>query len=66
QAPDYSDLYAAVSKAGEKAMQAAGMDNGKVIDLETDTTPTYGRQLTIVEQLFSNIGAIPLDVFETE
>ena len=55
---DQNDLVVSVNQYG--------MDNGKVIDLETDTTPTYGRQLTIVEQLFSNIGAIPLDVFETE
>ncbi|MEM7188907.1 MAG: outer membrane protein assembly factor BamE [Pseudomonadota bacterium] len=55
---DANDVVASVNQYG--------MDDGKVIDLETNTTPTYGRQLTIVEQLFSNIGAIPLDVFETE
>ncbi|MEM1346028.1 MAG: outer membrane protein assembly factor BamE, partial [Pseudomonadota bacterium] len=28
-----------------------GLEDGKVIDLETRTTPTYGRQLTILEQV---------------
>ena len=33
-----------------------GLEEGRVIDLETRTTPTYGRELTIVQQLFGNIG----------
>ena len=33
-----------------------GLEDGKVIDLETRTTPTHGRQVTIVEQLLGNIG----------
>lgn len=35
-----------------------GLEDGKVIDLETQITPTYGRQLTILEQAFGNIGVI--------
>lgn len=42
-----------------------GLDGGRVIDLETRTTPTYGRQLTIVEQIVSNLGAVTgSDLFE--
>lgn len=33
-----------------------GLEEGQVINLETRTTPTYGRELTIVQQLFGNIG----------
>jgi outer membrane protein assembly factor BamE (lipoprotein component of BamABCDE complex) len=42
-----------------------GLEDGRVIDLETRTTPTYGQQLTIVEQIFSNIGTFAgSEVFE--
>ena len=40
------------------------LEDGRVIDLETNTTPTYGRQLTILEQAFGNIGAITGSIFE--
>ena len=43
-----------------------GLKDGKVVDLESKTTPTYGRELTILEQLLGNIGAIPTDVFTSE
>ena len=43
-----------------------GMEDGRVIDLETRTTPTLGRELTILEQLLGNLGTIPADVFTTE
>ena len=39
-----------------------GIEDGKIIDLETDITPTYGRELTILEQAFGNIGVITEDV----
>lgn len=35
-----------------------GLEDGRVIDLRTRTTPTYGRQLTFLEQLIGNIGAV--------
>ena len=38
------------------SLDVFGMENGRVVDLQTRTTPTYGRQLTVVEQIFSNIG----------
>ena len=55
---DENDVVASVS--------AYGLEDGKIIDLETGTTPTYGREMTILEQLFFNIGTIPADVFTTE
>jgi outer membrane protein assembly factor BamE (lipoprotein component of BamABCDE complex) len=47
---DENDVLAAVNEYG--------LEDGRVVDLETKTTPTYGRQLTILEQAFSNIGVI--------
>lgn len=32
-----------------------GLEDGRVVDLVTRTTPTYGRELTVVQQLFGNI-----------
>lgn len=43
-----------------------GLEDGRVIDLATQTTPTYGRQLTILEQAFGNIGTITGSVFEDQ
>jgi outer membrane protein assembly factor BamE (lipoprotein component of BamABCDE complex) len=31
-----------------------GLEDGQVIDLVTRTTPTYGRELTVVQQLLGN------------
>ena len=33
-----------------------GMEDGRVIDLVSRTTPTSGRQLTILQQVFANVG----------
>ncbi|MEO1329892.1 MAG: outer membrane protein assembly factor BamE [Pseudomonadota bacterium] len=33
-----------------------GLEDGKVIDLVTRTTPTAGRRLTILQQIFANVG----------
>ncbi len=38
-----------------------GIEDGKVIDLITRTTPTYGREITILQQLFGNIGRVGAD-----
>lgn len=35
-----------------------GLEDGKIVDLVTATTPTYGRELTVMQQLFGNIGRI--------
>ena len=46
------------------SVQRFALEDGRVVDLETNTTPTYGRQLTILEQLFGNIGVNPGTIFE--
>jgi outer membrane protein assembly factor BamE (lipoprotein component of BamABCDE complex) len=33
-----------------------GLEDGKIIDVNSRTTPTKGRELTILQQLFGNIG----------
>jgi outer membrane protein assembly factor BamE (lipoprotein component of BamABCDE complex) len=35
-----------------------GLEDGAVVALRTETTPTYGRELTLVQQLLSNVGRI--------
>jgi outer membrane protein assembly factor BamE (lipoprotein component of BamABCDE complex) len=50
---DQNDVLAAVNEYG--------LEDGRVVDLETQTTPTHGRQLTILEQAFGNIGIITED-----
>ncbi|MEM8595848.1 MAG: outer membrane protein assembly factor BamE [Pseudomonadota bacterium] len=34
-----------------------GLEDGQFVDLETRTTPTFGRELTILQQVLGNIGA---------
>ena len=43
-----------------------GLENGRVVDLETRTTPTYGQQLTILQQLLGNLGAIDSELLDQE
>ncbi|MEO0717659.1 MAG: hypothetical protein AAFZ06_02150 [Pseudomonadota bacterium] len=33
-----------------------GLEDGQVVDLVTRTTPTSGRKLTILQQIFGNLG----------
>ncbi len=35
-----------------------GFEGGRIIDLQTRTTPTQGRQLTILQQLLGNLGTL--------
>ncbi len=35
-----------------------GIDDGRIIDLQTRTTPTHGRELTILQQLLGNLGTL--------
>ncbi len=35
-----------------------GLEDGRIIDLQTRTTPTYGRELTILQQLLGNLGTL--------
>ncbi len=41
-----------------------GLSDGQVVDLVTKTTPTFGRELTVLEQALGNVGTIPNSVFE--
>ncbi len=35
-----------------------GIEDGRVINLVTRTTPTFGRELTVMQQIFGNIGNV--------
>lgn len=35
-----------------------GLEDGRIVNLRTETTPTYGRELTVIQQLFGNVGRI--------
>lgn len=35
-----------------------GVEDGRIIDLATKTTPTHGRELTVLQQVLGNIGRI--------
>ncbi|MGF1500663.1 MAG: outer membrane protein assembly factor BamE [Paracoccaceae bacterium] len=41
-----------------QAVDRFGLEDGRLIDLETRTTPTYGRQLTIIEQFLGNLADV--------
>ena len=43
-----------------------GLEDGRIIDLQTRTTPTYGRQLTILQQLLGNLGTLTGEQFLEE
>ena len=40
------------------AVNVYGLQDGRIIDLQTRTTPTHGRKLTILQQLFGNLGTL--------
>jgi len=44
-----------------REVRSLGLEDGAVIDLQTRTTPTYGRELSVVQQLFGNIGRVEGD-----
>jgi outer membrane protein assembly factor BamE (lipoprotein component of BamABCDE complex) len=47
---DANDVVAAVN--------IYGLEDGRVIDLQTRTTPTHGRKLTILQQVLGNLGTL--------
>ncbi|GMG81678.1 outer membrane protein assembly factor BamE [Paralimibaculum aggregatum] len=50
-----------------EAVDRFGLQDGRLVDLTTRTTPTYGRQLTVIEQIVSNLGNVNAgDVFSDE
>ena len=52
---DSNDVVASVNRYS--------LEDGRIIDLETNTTPTYGRELTVLEQVIGNIGISSGDLF---
>lgn len=40
-----------------------GIEDGRIIDLVTRTTPTYGRELTALQQIFGNLGRFNAEQF---
>lgn len=51
---DQNDVVASVNEYG--------LQDGRIVDLETRTTPTLGRELTILQQVLGNIGIRPEDI----
>ncbi|MEL7470584.1 MAG: outer membrane protein assembly factor BamE [Pseudomonadota bacterium] len=47
-----------------QSVNTYGLEDGKIVDLETNTTPTFGRELTILEQAFGNLGVITDDLID--
>ncbi len=45
------------------AVNVYGLGDGRIIDLQTRTTPTHGRELTIVQQLLGNLGSLSGEQF---
>ncbi|MEM6421502.1 MAG: hypothetical protein AAF698_02855, partial [Pseudomonadota bacterium] len=40
------------------AVDRFGLEDGQYVELETRTTPTFGRQLTVLQQIIGNIGSL--------
>jgi len=45
------------------AVNVYGLGDGRIIDLQTRTTPTHGRELTILQQILGNIGSLSGEQF---
>ena len=41
------------------AVERLGLEDSAQVALRTETTPTFGRELTIAQQLLGNIGRLP-------
>lgn len=39
-------------------MDIYGVEDGRIIDLATQTTPTHGRELTVLQQVLGNLGQV--------
>lgn len=35
-----------------------GVEDGRIVDLATNTTPTHGRELTVLQQVLGNLGRL--------
>ena len=58
--PEVVDQQVLMVKFGEDGlvsdMQIYGLEDGEIIDPVDRTTPTSGRELTVLQQLFGNLG----------
>ncbi|MGR3715726.1 MAG: outer membrane protein assembly factor BamE [Thermohalobaculum sp.] len=45
------------------AVNVYGLEDGRIIDLQIRTTPTHGRELTILQQILGNIGSLSGEQF---
>jgi len=41
-----------------EAVERYGLEDGQVVNLVTNTTPTYGRELNALQQIFGNVGRV--------
>ncbi|MFT6887948.1 MAG: outer membrane protein assembly factor BamE (lipoprotein component of BamABCDE complex) [Paracoccaceae bacterium] len=61
-APEAVDRRVVAVRFGPDGLVASverfGLEDGKIISLATRVTPTYGREMTIVQQIFGNLGNI--------
>jgi outer membrane protein assembly factor BamE (lipoprotein component of BamABCDE complex) len=66
-APEVTDRrVVAVSFDGNgvvEGVESFGLEEGRVVTLVTRTTPTFGRELTVLQQIFGNLGNIGSDTF---
>lgn len=61
-APELTDRRVVAVRFGQdglvESIDQYGMQDGRVINLVTKTTPTFGRELTVLQQLFGNLGNV--------
>ncbi|HUF88255.1 MAG TPA: outer membrane protein assembly factor BamE [Thermohalobaculum sp.] len=61
-APEVTDRRIVAVRFDENDMVADvktyGIEDGRIINLATGTTPTHGRELTIIQQVLGNFGRI--------
>ena len=41
-----------------ETVERYGLEDGQVVNLVTNTTPTYGRELNALQQIFGNVGRV--------
>lgn len=47
-----------------ESVDAYGLKDGRVINLVTRTTPTFGRELTVLQQIFGNLGNVSSETMQ--
>lgn len=46
-----------------QSVDSYGLEDGRIVNLVTNTTPTRGKRLTFLQQLLGNVGAFNADQF---